>query len=123
MKAFSIIPVLFLLLFLGVSWNAHAQAGASMSYTIVITENTMDHTDSHGYNYDDRGYDLPVNCKESERVFEAVKNASNELQIENNQASVKNIYAFKNNLNKSGLLTGVSIRDEGGSLSIIMEYN
>ncbi len=119
MKASSIVPVIFLLLFLGVNLSANAQAGASMSYTIVIAENSMDYGDS----YDDRGFDMPENCKESERVVEAVTKASNEIQATVNSKGVNNIYNLEKNLKMANLLASVNIRDENGSLAIIMEYN
>lgn len=123
MKASSIVPVIFLFLFFGVNLTAQAQAGASMSYTIVITENTLDYGDSYGDNYDDRGLNMPTSCKESERLLDVVKTASSEIQTATNNRGVKNIYKLEKNLKVADLLANVSVHDEDGRLTIIMEYN
>ncbi len=50
MKARTLIPVLFLVFFLGMQMEANAQASASVSFTIVVPENFHDPVD------DDRGF-------------------------------------------------------------------
>ncbi len=123
MKASSIVPVIILLLFFGVNMSVHAQAGASMSYTIVVVENNMEHGDSYGYNYDDRGFNMPVNCTDSERVLDAVKEASDKMQAAINNEGVKNIYNMEKNLKNANLFANVSIRNEDDRLAVIIEYN
>ncbi len=76
--------------FLGVNLDAHAQAAASMSYTIVIAENTMEYNDGYG----DRGFDIPAGCPESERVIEAITKASNEIQAAVKYDGCKKIFAM-----------------------------
>ncbi len=51
MKARTLIPVLFLVFFLGMQMEANAQASASVSFTIVVPENFHEPLD------DDRGFD------------------------------------------------------------------
>lgn len=134
MKARTLIPVFFLVFFLGMQMEAYAQASASVSFTIVVPENFHEPLDG-----DDRGFDTAyfltdanseatssvsvqmissANDEEELQAFETEMNAANSPAI----VDMLGQQLANKNAPTADLQTERHVKGNGQYL-VVMEYN
>ncbi len=102
MKARTLIPVLFLVFFLGMQMEVNAQASASVSFTIMVPENFHDPVD------DDRGFG-------SDRfVADAPKGATSSVSVQMISSSndEQELQAFETEMSSADSPAIVNILDQ-----------
>ena len=125
MKAQTLIPIFFLLVFFGFQNEANAQASASVSYTIVVTEDMLANGDD-GF---DRSFE-PGNDRSSDRGFASARfhervQATQQPEMESADFG-KDFYTIEmNDLQDAPVSTlhTEKIVQEDGQQHIIFEYN
>jgi hypothetical protein len=135
MKAFKIIPIFFLVLFFGFQMQVNAQASASVSYTIVVTEDML-----AGGETEPRGFGFDFDKFENGTRQGAASNVSVSLQANSGFGSVNEIAGFETEMDPadSAAILGVlntqftedvadlhtdSYTNENGQYMVVMEYN
>ncbi len=135
MKAQTLIPIIFLVLFLGMQFEVNAQASASVSYTIVVTEDMLAGDDEEF----DRGFG-------SDRFRDRINGTSNVTnpvaqlsfddekefyidEIEINPSDTQTVFSMLDNqISQLNDVTDAMIQAEttmhdNGQYQVVMEYN
>ena len=135
MKARTLIPVFFLIFFLGMQMEANAQASASVSFTIVVPENFHEPLDDDNRSFDSAYYLADANSEATASVSVQMISSANdqeELQAFETEMNAANSPAIVDmlgqqlNQNKPApvakLQTERYVKDDGQYL-VVMEYN
>ncbi len=135
MKARALIPVLFLVFFLGMQMEANAQASASVSFTIVVPENFHDPVDDYdrGFGSDRFVADAPKGATSNVSVqMISSSNDEQELQAFETEMSAADSPAIVNLLDQRFAenytapvadMQSERFTKDNGQYRVVMEYN